>query len=94
LEGVGDAVQELENAEGLRVDGAGAQEEQLVVDERVEEGGRIGGGQVDERRAGFGVGEEQREEGARRRRAREGLLVLVENIEGFDGAHGASASPA
>jgi hypothetical protein len=64
LEGVGDAVQELENAEGLRVGGAGAQEEQLVVDERVEEGGRIGGGQVDERRAGFGVGEEQREEGA------------------------------
>jgi hypothetical protein len=64
LEHIGDAVQELEDLEGLCVRGAWAQEEQLVLDNRVEQRGRVGVGQVDERRPRRGMRQVEREQGA------------------------------
>jgi hypothetical protein len=42
-------VQELEDLEGFGVGGAGTQEEELVLDERVEECGWVGAREVDQR---------------------------------------------
>lgn len=49
FEGIGDAVEELEDLEGFGVARRGAEEEQLVLDDGVEEGRRIRVGEVYER---------------------------------------------
>lgn len=57
-------MQEFEDLEGFGVGGAGAQEEQLVLYDRVEECRGIRVREVDQRGARFGMCEVQREEGA------------------------------
>lgn len=57
-------MQELEDLEGFRVGAAGAEEEQLVLDDGVEQRRGVGVGQVDQRRARRGVREVERQEGA------------------------------
>lgn len=58
-------MQELQHLEGLAVGGAGGEEEQRVLDGRVEEGGRVGGGEVYKGGARGGVGEVEGEEDGR-----------------------------
>lgn len=62
-------MQELEDLEGLGVVGRGAEQEQLVLDYRVEERRRVSVGKVYERGARRGMREVQWEEGAARGRA-------------------------
>jgi hypothetical protein len=74
-------VQELEYLEGLVVGGARGEEEQLVLDNRVEEGGGVGRRQVDQRGSRGGVREVERQQGAAGGRAAI-VDVLEEGIAG------------
>lgn len=76
-----DAVQELEDLQGLRVGRAWRQEEQLVLDDGVEEGGGIGGGEVDKRWSRSRVGQVEGQEGAARGRAAV-VRVFEEGVAG------------
>ena len=77
-------MQELEYLEGLVVGGARGEEEQLVLDDRVEEGRRVGRRQVDQRGSRGGVREVQRQQGAAGGRAAI-VDVLEERVAGQEG---------
>lgn len=76
FEHIGDAVQELEDLEGIGVGGTRGQEEQLVLDNRVEQRGGVGGGEVDQRRPRCRVREIERQE-----RAARGWAAIVRVFE-------------
>lgn len=62
-------MEEGEESEGIGVGRRGAEKQQLVLDNGVEQSGRVGVGQVDQGRTWGGMGEIEGEEGAGGRRA-------------------------
>lgn len=62
LEGVGDAVEEFQDEERLNVIGGWGEEEEVVMDDGEEDGGRFGRGEVNYTRSGRGMLEVEWEE--------------------------------
>ena len=82
FEGVGDAVQELEDEEGFGVGGGGREEEEVILEDGVEDYWWGEGGEVDDARAGGWLLQVEGEEGGWRWRS---ICVDVVEDEGAGG---------